>query len=139
MTQLSPIKIKQIENIAGLFKLEPDRLIDALIKIGFDFTERNNLLVPQKLTPEQKIKVVEEDALSKGWTYKQLWNKPSNKNYAEMGLICFVDNLTTIGEVTEKHISLIHEKPTGGPVILNLYNNHVEQPWIKKKGTTPIT
>lgn len=131
--QLSKTKIRQIEHIAGFFKLEPDRLIDALIKIGFDFPEKGK---PILQTPEQKVKSIEEEALQKGWTYKQLWNKPNNKNYSEMGLICFVDSLTTIGEVTEKRISLIHEKPIGEPVILNLYNNNVQQPWIKKKGTT---
>lgn len=137
--QLSKTKIRQIEHIAEVFKLEPDRLIDALIKIGFDFPEKDNSAPLQVLTPEQKVKTVEEEALKKGWTYKQLWNKPSNRNYAEMGLICFINDLTIIGEVTEKHISLIHEKAVGGPAILNLYNNEAEQPWIKKVGGISIT
>lgn len=142
MTPLSPVKVKQIEQIASLFRLEPDRLVDALIKVGFEMPKEKkvdpeNLTI--KLTAEQKVKVIEEQALSKGWTYKQLWSKPNNIDYSEMGLICFVNDLTIIGEVTAKHISLIHEKPIAGPVILNFYNNKAEQPWIKKLGGISIT
>jgi hypothetical protein len=141
MTQLSPVKVKQIEQIANIFRLEPDRLVDALIKVGFEIPEEKKANFepqPIKLTPEQKVKAIEEKALNQGWTYKKLWNKPKTRDYSEMGLICFVDDLTIVGEVTNKHISLIHEKPTAGPVILNFYNNKTDQPWIKKISRTVV-
>lgn len=129
---LTKTKIEKLELIASKFRVDPNLLLDALLDIGLKKTKRKNTEVPKKLTPEQKVKAIEEEALNKGWTYEQLWCIPPHKRYEHMGLICFIDNRTTIGEVTEKHISLIHEKPVGEPVIRNFYNNKAEQLWIKK-------
>ena len=130
---LSQQKVKELESLASKLSIEPDLLIDALISIGF--TEKHAVNEAQTIkspTPEQKVKAIEEEALNKGWTYEQLWCIPPHKRYDQMGLICFVEDHTTIGEVTEKHIVLIHERTVGGPVIHNFYNNKVEQPWIKR-------
>lgn len=124
---LSPYKIRELEIFANKLNTEPDRLLDALI--SFVLADPKSVAIA---TPEEKVKVIEEEAISKGWTYDQLWKRPKLKNYPEMGLICFIDDKTFIGEVKEKHISLVHEKPIGEPVILNFYNNKVEQPWITK-------
>ena len=129
---LTKTKIKKLEFIALKFRVDPDVLVDALLYIGVKRSKRKNIENPRKFTPEEKVKAIEEEALNKGWTYEQLWCIPPHKRYDVMGLICFVDKNTTIGEVTEKHISLIHEKPVGEPVIRNFYNNKAEQPWIKK-------
>ena len=129
---LTKTKIKKLEFIALRFRVDPDVLVDALLDIGVKRSKRKNTENPRKFTPEEKVKAIEEEALNKGWTYEQLWCIPPHKRYDQMGLICFVDKNTTIGEVTEKHISLIHEKPVGEPVIHNFYNNKAEQPWIKK-------
>lgn len=126
---LSQQKAKELEFLASKLSIDPDLLIDALISIGF--TEKYEAQTIKLSTPEQKVKAIEEEALNKGWTYEQLWKNPAYKNYSEMGLICFIDDKTTIGEVTEKYIALIHERPANVPVILNFYNNKVEQHWIK--------
>jgi len=127
---LSTYKMRELESFAKKLNTEPDKLLDALI--SFVFAEPK----PVKLaTPEEKVKAVEEEALHKGWTYEQLWKRPKLKVYPEMGLICFIDDKTFVGEITEKYISLVHEKPVGEPVVLNFYNNKVDQPWIvKNKG-----
>lgn len=125
--QLSPYKIRELESFAKRLNTEPDLLLDVLI--SFAYAEPQNV---KPSTPEEKLKAVEEEALHKGWTYDQLWKRPEFRNYSEMGLICFIEDKTFIGEITEKYISLIHEKPLGEPVILNFYNNRVEQPWITK-------
>lgn len=129
--QLSPVKIRQLESIALKLKVNPDLLLDALLDIGLKKRSKKEEKVI-KLTPQQKVKAIEEEALNKGWTYEQLWKMPKYKNYSEMSLICFLDDYTTIGEVTEKYIVLLHERPVGGPVINNFYNILVEQPWITK-------
>lgn len=128
---LSETKIREIESIASKFKVNPDLLVEALLNVGLKKTKSEE---PKQLTPEEKVKAIEEEALNKGWTYAQLWAEPKYKRYDLMGLICFVDDKTTIGEVTEKHIALLHEKPIGVPVVLNFYNLDIEQPWkeIKK-------
>lgn len=129
--QLSPAKIKQLESIALKFKVNPDLLVDALLDVGLKKRSKKEEKII-KLTPQQKVKAIEEKALNKSWSYEQLWKIPKHKNYSEMGLICFLDDYTTIGEVTEKYIVLLHERPVGGPVINNFYNMNVMQPWIKK-------
>jgi len=137
--QLSPTKIKQLESIALKLKVNPDLLLDALLDIGIK-KKTNRVVEPiRKRTPEEKVKAIEEEALNKGWTYEQLWKIPKYKNYSEMGLICFIDDHITIGEVTEKHIVLLHERPVGGPVINNFYNMLVEQPWITKTHGNSLT
>ena len=136
---LSQQKVNELEFLAFRLNIQPDMLVDALISIGFaEKLETNKAQVSKLLTPEQKIKKIEAESLRKGWTYEQLWKKPKLKNYSEMGLICFIADKTFIGEVTEKHIALIHEKPAGEPVILNFYNMDAEQPWIKKLKTESI-
>ena len=104
-------------------------LVDALLDVGLKKTKSEK---PKTLTPEQKIKAIEEEALNKGWTYEQLWAIPNNSDYSKKGLIYFIEDNTAIGEVTEKHIALIHERPVGGPVIHNFYNMNINQPGIKK-------
>ena len=130
--QLSSTKIKQLEFIASKLKVNPDLLLDVLLEVGIKKKKINRVEPIKERTPEQKVKAIEEEALNKGWTYEQLWKKPKLKVYPDMGLICFVDETTMVGEVTKKHIALIHKKPVGEPVILNFYNKNVEQPWIKK-------
>lgn len=124
---LSTYKIKELEVFASKLNTKPDKLLDALI--GFVFAEPKPIKL---ITPEEKVKSIEEEAISKGWTYEQLWKKPQLKSYPDMGLICFIDDSTFIGEVKEKYISLVHEKPIGEPAVLNFYNNRVDQPWIVK-------
>lgn len=114
---LSVTKIRELEILALQLRTDPDTLLNALISLGFEESKKGKVENIQKLTPEQKVKAIEEEALNKGWTYEQLWCKPNYKRYDLMGVICFVDDKTIVGEVTEKHISLIHEKPAGGPVI----------------------
>ena len=139
---LSETKIKKIELIASKFKVNPDLLIEALLDVGLKKTKQEK---PKELTPEEKVKAIEEVALNKGWTYEQLWATSNNTDYSKKGLIYFIEEDTTIGEVTEKHIGLIHERTVGGPVIHNFYNMNINQPWIKKitteenKGGTPVT
>lgn len=136
--QLSKAKIRQIEHIAGIFKLEPDRLMDALIKIGFDLPKNENQSAPVRiLSPEQKVKAIEEEALDKGWIYEQLW--ANAKWHDKRGLVHYINDKTRIAEITEKHIALIHERPVGGPVIRNFYNMNVEQPWISRIKSTKNT
>jgi len=125
---LSIYKIKELEVFASKLNTEPDRLVDALISFVFEKPEPIRLA-----TPEEKVKVIEKEALDKGWTYEQLWKRPELNVYPEMGLICFIDDKIMIGDVKEKHISLIHERPVGVPAILNFYNNKVKQHWIKKE------
>ncbi len=124
---LSTYKIRELELFAKKLSTEPDKLLDALISFAFVKPEPIKLL-----TPEEKVKAIEEEALNKGWTYEQLWATPNNTDYSKKGLIYFVDDETTIAEVTEKHIASIHERIIGGPIINNFYNMKVEQPWIKK-------
>lgn len=130
---LSQTKVKELEFLAFKLRVDPDLLIDALISIGFTEKLAINEAQTVKLpTPEEKVKAIEEEALNKGWTYEQLWATSNNTDYSKKGLVYFLEDGTTIGEVTEKHISLIHERPVGGTVIHNFYNMRVEQPWIKK-------
>lgn len=131
---LSKNKVKELEFLASELQVHPDALLDILFSLGFKEKKEKQICEIRIRSPEEKVKSIEEEALSKGWTYEQLWCIPPHRRYDQMGLICLVDNTTTIGEVTEKHISLIHEKPVGEPVILNFYNNKVDQPWIKRKG-----
>ena len=133
---LSVIKIRELEILALQLRTDPDTLLNALISLGFEETKQSKqkeiLEEVKKLTPEEKVKAIEEEALNKGWTYEQLWKRPKFKNYSEMGLVCFIEDKTTVGEVTEKHIALIHERPVGGPVILNFYNMNTEQAQIRR-------
>ena len=124
---LSTYKIRELEMFASKLNTKPDKLLDALI--AFVFAEPQPI---ELITPEEKIKAIEEEALRKGWTYEQLWKRPQFKNYSEMGLVCFIEDKTFIGEIRENYISLVHEKPIGEPVILNFYNSKIEQPWIAK-------
>ena len=139
---LSETKIRKIELIASKLSVNPDLLVDALLDVGLKKTRPDK---PKKLTPEQKVKAIEEKALNKGWTYEQLWAVTNNSDYSKKGLIYFIEDNTTIGEVTEKHLGLIHERTVGGTVIHNFYNMNINQPWIKKitteenKGGTPVT
>jgi hypothetical protein len=134
---LSTYKIKELETFAHKLNTEPDKLLDALISFVFSEPKQKEIVKEvKKLTPEEKVKAIEEQALSKGWTHEQLWKRPKLNIYPEMGLICFIDSNTVIGNVTDKHISLIHHKPVGEPVILNFYNKNVEQPWIIKGENT---
>ncbi len=130
---LSQTKVKELEFLASGLEIDTDTLVNALISIGF--TEKclmNEAQIVKLPTPKEKVKVIQEEALNKGWTYKQLWANPNNTDYSKKGLIYFVEGNTTIGEVTEKHIALIHERTVGGTVIHNFYNMSVEQQWIKK-------
>ena len=130
---LSQYKIKELEFLASGLKLEPDTLVEALISLGFKESKQKEIVEEvKKLTPEEKVKAIEEEALNKGWTYEQLWATSNNADYSKKGLIYFVADSTTIGEVREKHIGLIHERTVGGPIIHNFYNMKVNQPWIKK-------
>ncbi len=115
--QLSPTKIKQLESIASKFKVNPDLLVDVLLEVGLKKKGETKNEEIKKLTPEEKVKAIETEALSKGWRTEQLWNRPKYSRYDLMGVICFVDNKTIIGEVNEKYIGLIHEKLTRDPVI----------------------
>ena len=128
--QLSHYKIKELEFLASGLKLEPDTLVEALISLGFKEPKQKKVkeVVEEvkKLTLEEKVKAIEEVALNKGWTYAQLWAATNNSDYSKKGLIYFVEENTTIGEVTEKHITLIHERPVGGPVIHNFYNMNIK-------------
>lgn len=125
--QLSIHKIRELELFARKLDTKPDKLLDVLISFAYAEPQQ-----ARTSTPEEKLKAVEEEALTKGWTYEQLWKKPKFKNYCEMGLICFIEDKTFIGEITGKYISLVHEKPLGEPVIRNFYNSKVEQSWINK-------
>ncbi|MBI3590135.1 MAG: hypothetical protein HY094_02000 [Candidatus Melainabacteria bacterium] len=134
---LSQYKIKELEFLASGLKLEPDTLVEALISLGFKEPKQKEVVVEEvkKLTPEEKVEAIEEEALNKGWTYAQLWTTTTNSDYSKKGLVYFVTDSTTIGEVTEKHIVLLHERPVGVPVINNFYNMLVEQPWVTKVTT----
>ncbi len=138
---LSKTKIEKIELIASKFKVNPDLLVEALLDVGLKKkeTKQSKQELLKKLTPEQKVKYIEEEALNKGWTYEQLWAITNNTDYSKKGLIYFVEDGTTIGEVTEKHIVLIHERTVGVPVINNFYNMKVEQPWIRKTHDNSLT
>lgn len=129
---LSTTKIRELEILALQLRTDPDTLLNALISLGFEEPKKEKAEKIYKQTPEQKVKTIEEEALNKGWTYEQLWANPNNTDYSKKGLVYFVEDGTTIGEVTEKHIGLIHERPIGGPAIHNFYNDRVNQPWIKK-------
>ena len=125
---LSQTKIKKIELIASKLSVNPDLLVDALLDVGLKKKEAKQPKQElKKPTPEQKVKTLEEEALKKGWTYEQLWATSNNTDYSKKGLIYFVTDGTTIGEVTEKYIGLIHERPVGGPIIHNFYNNQWSQ------------
>lgn len=127
---LSETKIRKIELIASRFKVNPDLLVEALLDVGLRKTKAEK---PKKLTPEEKVKAIEEEALNKGWTYKQLWATTNNSDLSKKGLIYFVESDTTIGEVKEELITLIHERPVGGPVIHIFENKYSDKrPWIKK-------
>ena len=114
---LSTYKMQELELFAKRLNTEPDKLLDALI--SFVLAEPKSI---KPTTPKEKVKAIEEEALNKGWTYKQLWATSKNTDYSKKGLIYFIEDYTTIGEVTEKHIALIHERPVGGPVVHNFYN-----------------
>ncbi|MBI3589831.1 MAG: hypothetical protein HY094_00435 [Candidatus Melainabacteria bacterium] len=85
---------------------------------------------------KNKVKAIEAEALSKGWAHEQLWHIPDYPRYDQMGLICLVEDYTTIGEITEKHIALIKERTVGDPITNYFYNMKVEQPWITKNHKT---
>ncbi len=116
---LSKQKVNELESLALELNIEPDILVDALISIGFidKNLEADKANVVKLLTPEEKVKAIEEEALNKGWRYEQLWCKPNYKRYDLMGVVCFIDDKTIIGNVHEESIGLIHERTTGEPVI----------------------
>lgn len=78
------------------------------------------------------MQTIELEAYSKGWTHDQLWHIPNYPRYDQMGLICFVNNETTIGELNKNYITLVKKQPVGDPIISCFYNMQVEQSWIKR-------
>jgi len=131
--QLTQAKIKQLELIASKFKVNPDLLVDVLLEVGLKKKSKTKNDEIKKKTPEQKVKAIEEEALDKGWTYEQLWAIPKNTDYSKKGLIYFVKDHTTIGEIKEEYITLMHERPVKGPVV-HIFENKFsdKRPWVKK-------
>ena len=121
---LSSYKIRELETFAHKLNTEPDKLLDALISFVFLKSESIKLL-----SPEKKVKAIEEEALNKGWTLGQLWNIYKHQRQDLMGLIYYLDDNKEIIEVTEKYIAI---KYLNSGAVNKISNMNVEQEWITK-------
>ena len=113
---LSQHIIDFIDNLAHQYDVSSDRLV---LKAIFYAIEPKS--------PEEKVKEIQQEAVSKGWTYEQLWNKHPSPDLK--GLIEFIDDYIEIAEVAKKHISLLH---LDSGTINKIYNMQTEQPGITK-------
>jgi len=81
----------------------------------------------------KQVDAIRDRALSCGWTESRLYQNrgrfrfPCGEDY---GVVCFLGDGRSIGEVTEKHIEIIGATP--GKTTLRFYNPDVDQPWIRK-------
>ena len=98
----------------------------------WNFTQR---VKPSALA---KVDAVRDLALSLGWSEALLYQNrgrfsfPCGQNY---GLVCFLDDQRTIGEVTRQSIEIIGPPPQENR--LRFYNPDVDQPWLKKVADGP--
>ena len=78
---------------------------------------------PSKTRFGQAINLVQQielEALSKGWSPNQLWNTVGW--YNEQGLVCFLDGIKEIGEITPDYIE-IKKKLHNEDIITTNFNN----------------
>ncbi len=78
-----------------------------------------------------QVNAIKDRALSLGWTQAGLYQNRGRFKWLcgqDYGLVCFLGNGETIGEITRQSIEII--KPSG--VHHRFYNRDVNQPWIKK-------
>ena len=66
------------------------------------------------------VQKVQKEALAKNWTKKDLWQREGW--YDQQGLVCFIDEDTQIGEITEKYIELNKKLPSGEIITTRFYN-----------------
>lgn len=101
----------------------------------FRFPEDGEWAFTQPVEPDviRQVDAIRDRALSCGWTESRLYKNrgrfrfPCGQDY---GLVCFLGDGRSIGEVTEKHIEIIGAPL--GKTILRFYNPDVDQPWIRK-------
>ncbi len=81
------------------------------------------------------VDAIRDKALSLGWSEPRLYQNrgrfrfPCGQDY---GLVCFLHDGQTIGEVSEKHIEIVCVRNNRN--VLRFYNPDVDQPWIRKIG-----
>lgn len=81
----------------------------------------------------KQVESIRDQAINLGWSEPRLFQNrgrfrfPCGQDY---GLVCFLDDGRTIGEVTERYIEIIGPPPSR--TVLRFYNPDVEQPWIRK-------
>jgi len=101
----------------------------------FRFPEDGEWAFTQRVEPKaiRQVNTIRDRAVLYGWTESRLYQNRGRFRFPcgdDYGLVCFLDNGRSIGEVTEKHIEIIGSPP--GQTILRFYNPDVDQPWIRK-------
>ena len=98
----------------------------------WNFTQR---VRPSALT---KVDAIRDLALSLGWSEARLYQNRGRYSFPcgqEYGLVCFLHDDRSIGEVTRQSIEIIGPPPQENS--LRFYNPDVDQPWLKKTVSAP--
>lgn len=85
-----------------------------------------------------KVDAIRDQALSLGWTDARLYQNRGRYSFPcgqEYGLVCFLYDDRSVGEVTRQSIEIIGPPPQENR--LRFYNPDVDQPWLKKSADGP--
>lgn len=101
----------------------------------FRFPEDGDWAFTQAVESEtiRQVGAIRDRALSCGWAESRLYQNRGRYRFPcgqDYGLVCFLGDGRSIGDVTEKHIEIIGPPP--GRTVMRFYNPDVEQPWIRK-------
>jgi len=99
----------------------------------FPTTGSWNVTHPVSEAAVNMVKTIEERALTAGWTKARLYQNRGRFSFPcgeDYGLVCFLKNGQTIGEITERYIEIIGPPPNQS--VLRFYNPDAEQPWKRK-------
>jgi hypothetical protein len=94
--------------------------------------ERHPLTYPVLPEAIAKVDAIRDKALALGWTENGLYQTKGRFRFPcgqDFGLVCFLEKVENIGEVTKQYIEII--RPSG--VRQRFYNRDVDQPWITKE------
>ena len=98
----------------------------------WNFTQR---VKPSALA---KVDAIRDQALSLGWSEARLYQNRGRYSFPcgqDYGLVCFLDDQRTVGEVTRQSIEIIGPPPQENR--LRFYNPDADQPWLKKVADGP--
>ena len=85
-----------------------------------------------------KVDAIRDQALSLGWSEARLYQNRGRYSFPcgqDYGLVCFLHDDRSIGEVTRQSIEIIGPPPQENR--LRFYNPDVEQPWLKRNADGP--